>query len=192
MITIDTLMITLRDRGGSQYGSESVTYLEHALQCAALAQQNSESDALVAACLLHDIGHMLHELGEDVAQQGINDRHEHLAPRYLASLFGPAVTEPIRLHVQAKQYLCAINKRYWDSLSPASQTSLELQGGIFSKADAKRFIYQRYAPDAVKLRLWDDQAKVSGHKTPGLDHFLPVLQACYLCDRAHQSAPLAL
>ncbi|MGF1515298.1 MAG: phosphonate degradation HD-domain oxygenase [Elainellaceae cyanobacterium] len=178
MTTINILMTTLRDRGGAQYGNEAVTYLQHALQCANLAQQNGEPDSLVAACLLHDIGHMMHGLGEDAAQQGIDDRHEYLAQRYLTPLFGSDVTEPVRLHVEAKRYLCAINKRYWDSLSAASKTSLELQGGTFSKSAAKRFIYQRYAPDAVKLRLWDDQAKVSDHNTPDLDHFLPVLQAC--------------
>ncbi len=190
MTTLNTLITILRDRGGSPYGGEAVTCLQHALQCATIAQQNGESDSLVAACLLHDIGHILHNLGEDAVEQGINDCHEHLAQRYLAPLFSPAVTEPIRLHVQAKQYLCAINRRYWETLSSASQASLEFQGGAFSKAEAKRFIYQRYAPEAVKLRLWDDQAKVSQHPTPDLDHFVPVLQACQTGDRRHQSLEL--
>ncbi len=117
---------------------------------------------------------MVHNLGEDAAQRGIDDRHEYRALGYLETIFSPAVTEPIRMHVDAKRYLCAVDKNYWASLSPASKTSLELQGGIFSKTEAIEFIDRPYAKDAVKLRIWDDLAKVKGLLTPNLKYFIAI------------------
>ncbi|MEM6519649.1 MAG: phosphonate degradation HD-domain oxygenase [Cyanobacteria bacterium P01_D01_bin.71] len=160
-----------RDRGHSQYGGEAVTQLAHALQCAALADQAGESPELVLACLFHDLGHLVHYLGEDAATRGIDDRHEFRAIPYLKRLFAPAVTTPIQLHVAAKRYLCAVDQDYWASLSPASKCSLELQGGIFSDAEADAFIQQPHAPAAVKLRYWDDLAKVPHQATPTLEYF---------------------
>lgn len=178
--TLNELCNLYRQRGQSQYGGEAVSQLEHALQCATLAEQAQQPLTLVVACLLHDLGHLIHHLGEDVAQRGIDDRHEYRAIPVLEMLFPAAVTAPIRLHVAAKQYLCAVEKGYWDSLSPASQRSLELQGGIFSAAAATAFIQQPHAPEAVKLRWWDDMAKVPGQETPDLEHFVPLLQAVAL------------
>ncbi|MGD1861327.1 MAG: phosphonate degradation HD-domain oxygenase [Leptolyngbyaceae cyanobacterium] len=160
-----------RDRGGSQYGGEAVTQLAHALQCATLADQAGESPELVLACLFHDLGHLVHHLGDDVALRGIDDRHEHRAIPYLQQLFSPAVTIPIELHVAAKRYLCAVDADYWAALSPASQRSLKLQGGIFSDEEAEAFIQQPHAPAAVKLRRWDDLAKVPHQATPTLEYF---------------------
>lgn len=166
----------LSTKGQAQYGTEAVSQLEHALQCATLAEQDNSSFELITAALLHDFGHLVHNLGEDAAEKGIDDRHEHRALGYLRQIFSPAVTEPIRMHVNAKRYLCAIDRNYWSSLSPASQTSLELQGGIYLEIEAKEFISQPYAKDAVKLRIWDDLAKVKDFKTPQLDYFLPSMK----------------
>lgn len=174
--TVDDLIELLRLQGGAQYGMEAVTQLEHALQCAQLAIQANASASLVTACLLHDVGHLLHDLGEDVADRGIDDRHEYRANAVLKALFGPAVTEPVRLHVEAKRYLCAVDQRYWQQLSPASQHSLTLQGGIFSDEAAAQFIQQPYAPEAAQLRQWDDQAKVAGLSTQTLDDLRPLLE----------------
>jgi predicted HD phosphohydrolase len=99
---------------------------------------------------------------------------------YLRGLFSPAVLEPIRLHVDAKRYLCATDAGYWNRLSEDSKRSLELQGGVFSAADAAQFIARPYAADAVSLRLWDDQAKVKGMATPGLQYFFKLMSACAL------------
>ena len=96
----------------------------------------------------------------------------------LKRLFGPAVLTPIRLHVDAKRYLCATDAGYWASLSEDSKRSLELQGGTYSAADAAEFIAQPYAQDAVKLRRWDDLAKVAGRTTPDLAHFLEIAVRC--------------
>ncbi len=178
-VTLTQILDLYRHRGQAQYGGEAVSQLEHALQCATLAEDNGESPELIAACLLHDLGHLVHHLGDDPAIRGIDDRHEYRAVPVLETLFPEAVTTPIRLHVAAKRYLCAVDKDYWSSLSPASKLSLELQGGIFSKPMADKFIDQPNAPQAVKLRRWDDLAKIEKLKTPDLDHFQPILKvAC--------------
>ena len=173
---INSIIQILLNKGHEQYGTEAVSQLEHALQCATLAKTSNAAPELITASLLHDFGHLVHNLGEDAAERGIDDRHEYRALGYLQTIFSDAVTEPIRMHVNAKRYLCAENKDYWDSLSPASKTSLELQGSIFTEAEATEFINQPYAEDAVKLRIWDDLAKVEGLKTPGLEYFVPVIK----------------
>jgi phosphonate degradation associated HDIG domain protein len=170
-LTLDQILTVLQEQGTARYGQESVSQLQHALQCATLATQAGTSAELVAAALLHDFGHLVHDLGEDAADRGIDDRHEYRALGFLKPLFGEAVTEPIRLHVDAKRYLCATDQAYWESLSPASQQSLELQGGIYSPAEAQAFIQQPFAEDAVKLRCWDDRAKVPDLPTPALGDF---------------------
>ncbi|MGK7899124.1 MAG: phosphonate degradation HD-domain oxygenase [Xenococcus sp. (in: cyanobacteria)] len=163
-------------KGHIQYGTEVVSQLEHALQCATLAERDNSTAELVSASLLHDFGHLVHNLGEDAAEKGIDDRHEYRALGYLNKNFPPAVTEPIRMHVNAKRYLCAVDNNYWDSLSSASKTSLELQGGIYSELEAKEFISQPYAKDAVKLRIWDDLAKVKDLDIPDLNHFVITME----------------
>ncbi|MEM9809470.1 MAG: phosphonate degradation HD-domain oxygenase [Cyanobacteria bacterium P01_D01_bin.56] len=176
-ITITQVLNLYRNRGQAQYGGEAVSQLEHALQCATLAEENGESPQLIAACLLHDLGHLVHHLGDNPAVRGIDDRHEYRAVPVLETLFPKAVTLPIQLHVAAKRYLCAVDNCYWAALSPASKRSLELQGGIFSPKKAEAFIQQPNAEDSVKLRRWDDLAKVKELKTPNLDHFEPILEA---------------
>ena len=173
---LNSIIQILLTKGGEQYGMEAVSQLEHALQCATLAEQNNSTHELITASLLHDLGHLIHNLGEDAAERGIDDRHEYRALGYLKTIFSPAVTEPIRMHVNAKRYLCAVDENYWASLSLASQTSLELQGDIYSAAEAEHFINQPYAREAVKLRIWDDLAKVKDLETPGLDYFIPIME----------------
>ncbi len=170
----------LTEKGTAMYGREAVSQLEHALQCAAVAEAAGESKEMIIACLLHDLGHLVHNLGEQAADEGIDDRHEYRAIPYLRHLFGENVTEPIRLHVDAKRYLCFADKDYWASLSVASKRSLELQGGIFSDQEAEAFITQPHAKEAVQLRIWDDHAKVPGQVTPNLAHFTQIMKACSL------------
>ncbi len=178
--SLDNILNIFQQKGSQQYGQEAVTQLEHALQSATLAEAADSTPELITACLLHDFGHLIHDLGEDVALRGIDDRHEYRAIPFLKTLFDSAVTEPIRLHVAAKRYLCATDKSYWETLSPASQRSLELQGGIFSSDAATKFIHQPYGKDAVQLRLWDDLAKQVNQKTPDLEHFVPTIQSCLI------------
>jgi [1-hydroxy-2-(trimethylamino)ethyl]phosphonate dioxygenase len=165
------------ERGDAAYIGEPVSQTEHALQTAWAAERAGADSALVATALLHDIGHLLHNLSEDCAEQGIDDRHETLGARWLARHFGPAVSEPVRLHVAAKRFLCATEPGYFERLSEASVLSLRLQGGQFSAEEVEAFRRNPFAQAAVALRRWDEEAKVEGLETPGLAHFRPHLEA---------------
>lgn len=179
-MSLDIAQITslLATRGDDLYGGEAVSQRAHALQCANLAEQAGASPALITASLLHDLGHLLHQLGDDPAAQGRDDVHQYIALPFLRGLFGEAVLAPIRLHVDAKRYLCRVDAGYLAGLSPASRRSLELQGGIFSAGEADAFTREPYAADAVALRHWDDQAKTPGLATPDLAHFGAIMDRC--------------
>ena len=166
------------ERGDEQYTGEPVTQLEHALQSAALGEAEGASDALITAALLHDLGHLLHDLGETPTLRGVDDVHQYRALPFLRGLFGDDVLDPIKLHVDAKRYLCAVRPEYHDALSDDSKRSLQLQGGIFSADEAAAFIAQPGAEGAVRLRLWDDQAKTGDLATPPLSHFLARARRC--------------
>jgi len=161
----------LRRHGGIWYGQESVTQLQHACQCAHLAERDAAPPHLVIAALLHDLGHLVHELGEDAAVRGIDDGHEVAGAHLLTQFFGSRVATPVRLHVAAKRWLCARESGYWEALSPASQHSLELQGGVFTETQADHFIQLPQAEEAIRLRRWDDFAKDPAAVTPDLDHY---------------------
>jgi [1-hydroxy-2-(trimethylamino)ethyl]phosphonate dioxygenase len=165
-------------RGGGEYHGEAVTQLEHALQAATLAEQAGNPPEWIAAALLHDIGHLLHGHGEDYLDHGINDAHEELGVRLLERGFGPAVTEPVRLHVTAKRYLCAARPGYFATLSPASVHSLELQGGPMSADEVRAFEANPHFRAAATIREYDDRAKVVGLPTPPFAHFRPCLEEC--------------
>ena len=123
------------------------------------------------AALLHDVGHLLDGQDEDLADRGVDGRHEEAGCAWLARHFGPEVTEPIRLHVAAKRYLCAVAPSYLAGLSPASRLSLSLQGGPMSEDERAEFESNPSHDDAVRLRHWDDTAKVPGLDVPGLEHY---------------------
>lgn len=163
----------LEDGGGQIYGGECVSQLAHALQCASLAEDAGASPALITAALLHDIGHLVDKRFELGQTQDIDRRHEDIGAAFLTRWFGAEVTEPIRLHVRAKRYICSTEPQYLDTLSRASVRSLELQGGPLSDADAAAFLDMPFAREAVQLRKWDDLAKEPARRTPPLDHFLP-------------------
>jgi phosphonate degradation associated HDIG domain protein len=165
-------------RGTRRYGLSDVNQLQHALQAAWLAERNGDGDALVAAGLLHDIGHMVHELGENPAESGIDDKHEEYGQAWLAPRFGPEVTEPVRLHVAAKRYLCATEADYFAKLSEDSVLSLSLQGGPMSAEEVAAFRALPHHEDAVRLRRYDEQAKDPALVTPPIEHFLPFVARC--------------
>jgi phosphonate degradation associated HDIG domain protein len=167
----------LKEKGGRAYEGEGVSQLEHALQSAQHAERAGAPAELVCAALLHDIGHLLNDRGETPTLRGVDDRHQYAALPFLRSLFPEAVLAPIRLHVDAKRYLCATRAGYHEKLSEDSKRSLVLQGGIYSAGEAEQFIRQPYASEAVKVRLWDDAAKVAGAPTPDLAHFESILRA---------------
>jgi len=162
-------------KGGRMYSGEPVTQLEHAPQTAWLAERAGASDAVVAASLLHDIGHVVNDLGETPTEQGVDDLHQYHALAALRGAFPDGVLEPIRWHVDAKRFLCRDRPEYYESLSADSRRRLVLQGGVFSVEEAAAFAARAWAADAVKLRLWDDLAKVAGARTPDWAHFEAVL-----------------
>lgn len=173
---LDAIAGLFARRGGESYG-EGVSQLEHALQAAWCAEKEGAGPALIAAALLHDVGHLLHDLPEDIADEGIDTEHEKLASVWLSQHFGPEVSEPVRLHVDAKRYLCRAEAGYWDRLSEASKLSLRLQGGPLSESAAEAFAAGAFAEDAVRVRRWDDEAKHVGLATPDLAHFFPAVVA---------------
>jgi phosphonate degradation associated HDIG domain protein len=168
---IADILNLFNDKGHSEYGGEAVTQLEHALQTATLARENNASDQLITAALLHDIGHLLHELPNDAPLKGIDDVHENKAAVFLRKYFPEAVTEPVRLHVMAKRYLSSTEETYYSLLSEPSKQSLVLQGGLMSSAEVSAFEQNPFFSDAVKLRKWDDQAKVQELTTAPVEDF---------------------
>lgn len=170
------------ERGGEQYAGEPVTQLQHALQCALQAEQEGADDALVTAALLHDLGHLLHDFGATPTLQGVDDLHQYRALPFLRGLFDARVLEPIRFHVDAKRYLCATRPDYYAALSEDSKRSLVLQGGVFDPQQAHAFLQRPGAAEAVRVRVWDDLAKVDGLATPSLAHYLDRARACVLAE----------
>ena len=177
-LSIEDIAQLFAQRGHEQYTGEAVTQLEHALQCAQLAEQEGADAALVTAALLHDLGHLLHDLGTTPTLHGVDDLHQYRALPFLRGLFADVVLEAIALHVDAKRYLCATRPDYFAALSDDSKRSLALQGGIFSSEQAASFIARSGAADAVRLRIWDDLAKTPGLPTPPLRHYLVLARTC--------------
>jgi len=175
--SVEELLALFELRGARQYYGEEVSLTSHSLQAAQMALRAGASDPQVAAALLHDVGHMLAEEGEDFTDRGIDDSHEDLAAHWLGTLFSPEVVDPIRLHVDAKRFLCATNAGYSEGLSPTSQQSLALQGGPMNDADAAAFPDLAGASQALELRRWDDAAKVPDAKTATLTEHEPLLWA---------------
>jgi gamma-butyrobetaine dioxygenase len=168
--------------GARDYLGEPVTVAAHMLQAGALAEAAGAPPALVAAALLHDVGH-LRGADQSVAgpsgrelMAGRDNRHSELGAAWLAAWFPPSVTEPVRLHVSAKRYLCATEPSYFELLSPASVYTLSVQGGPMSAAQAREFEALPHAADAVAVRRWDDQAKDPAAAPPDLAHFAPLLE----------------
>ncbi len=171
MSIVDDLLALYAAKGRAQYGGEPVSQLEHALQSAALAEAERASDTLIAAALLHDAGHLVDRHADGAAEAGVDRQHEDIAAGYLSRWFIPEVIEPIRRHVAAKRCLVTTERGYFETLSEASVLSLTLQGGAFSAEEARLFLALPGVDDALRLRKWDDLAKVPGAKTPDLAHY---------------------
>ena len=180
MLTLPDIELLFLRRGGQQYSGEPVTQLEHSLQTAHLAELSGAGDALVTACLLHDLGHLLNEHEDTPSLRGVDDTHQFFALPFLRGLFPEAVLDAVKLHVDAKRYLCRANTAYFARLSDDSKRSLALQGGVFDAAQAQAFLTLDGAHDAVMLRQWDDLAKLEGACTPSLAHFMARATRCPL------------
>ena len=184
MLRIDDIEALFLQRRQAQYSGEPVTQLQHAKQAAALAEAEGADDELVTAALLHDLGHLVqnqHGSPTDTPTlHGIDDLHQFIALPFLRGLFSDRVLGAVQGHVDAKRYLCASRPGYLQALSADSQRSLVLQGGVFDVAQAAAFIAKPGAEEAVRLRLWDDQAKSATMATPPLAHFIARARRCAL------------
>jgi [1-hydroxy-2-(trimethylamino)ethyl]phosphonate dioxygenase len=171
-------IIELYETWGVQHYDEDITQLDHALQTAALAVSEHADDALVAAALLHDVGHLLELRGGGLpdGQTAADLAHEGRGARYLAGTFGPEVTGPIALHVAAKRYRCAVEPAYAASLSAGSTRSLARQGGPMAPDEVSRFEANPTHDAAVRLRGWDDGGKVDGLEVTDLASYRPLLE----------------
>ena len=170
MTAVETIGELFAGPGAHDHMGEPVPIGEHMLQAGVLAEAAGAQAALVAAALLHDIGHLL---GEDDDEE----RHGEAGANWLSQWFGAAVTEPVRLHVPAKRYLCAADAEYFGLLSAESVRTLSLQGGPMTAAEVAAFEALPFFRDAVAVRRWDDQAKDPAVTAPRFAHFVPLLAA---------------
>ena len=175
--TVNDVFDLLAAGGGAAYFGEPVTVLEHSLQAAWFVKKKSGNEALIAAALLHDLGHLLHSEGEDAADHGLDTRHEELAAEMLAEHLPATVIDPIRLHVAAKRYLCQAEPHYLAGLSTASVESLALQGGPMTATESAAFLALANAHEAITLRRADDAAKVKGLAVPALESYRALVES---------------
>lgn len=173
---VDFIGDIIERRGAESYLGEAVTMSEHMLQGAQLAEQAGADEEIIAAALLHDIGHYTNEFPEDAQERGIDNHHDEAGARVLERFFPAIVTDCVRHHVAAKRYLCATDPDYFGKLSEASVLTLGLQGGPMSKAEVAEFSANPNLDAIIQVRYWDDEGKVAGHNTPPFSHYAPMLQ----------------
>ena len=177
MSVIDEVLSLYAARGSAAYFGEAVSMTEHALQAAHFAELEGAGETIVAAALLHDVGHLIAKVPDDIAEWTVDARHEATGARWLGERFGREVADPVRLHVRAKRYLCAIDRTYFSQLSPASVLTLRLQGGPMSADEIAGFEAEPGYREAIIVRLCDDRGKVAGLATHRLEDYRELLQS---------------
>lgn len=177
MSVIDEIFSLYATRGSAAYFGEAVSMTEHGLQAAHFAQLAGAHETVVAAALLHDIGHLIATVPDDIAEWTVDARHEATGARWLGEWFGPDVADPVRLHVRAKRYLCTTDPTYFSQLSPASVVTLKLQGGRLSADEVASFEAEPGYRDAIVVRRCDDRGKVAGLATPPLGGYRELLRS---------------
>jgi phosphonate degradation associated HDIG domain protein len=177
--SVDEVFALIESGGGEAYFGEPVSVLEHSLQAAWFVHRDGGNDALIAAALLHDLGHLLHGEGEDAATRGLDTQHEELGVAALGDHLPASVLDPIHLHVAAKRYLCFGEAEYLAALSPSSVESLALQGGPMSASEAEAFLDIPHARQALTVRRADDAAKVQGLKVPQLQAYRGIIESLW-------------
>ena len=173
---VDFIADVFERRGAESYIGEDVSMSQHMLQAAMLAQDERADDEMIAAALLHDIGHFISEFGFDAYLDDVDNVHEEVGANLLEPFFPASISESVRLHVSAKRYLCATNSAYLTKLSGASVISLHLQGGAMEEKEIAQFELNPYFRSALRVRIWDEKAKDPKRISPGFEHFAPVLR----------------
>jgi gamma-butyrobetaine dioxygenase len=174
---VDAIAKLFANEGAAEYLGEAVSQAEHMLQAGMLAETAGASPSLIAAALLHDVGHFQGVITGRDLMRGTDNRHSDTGADWLTRWFGPEVCEPVRLHVAAKRYLCAVEPTYFDQLSPASVHTLQVQGGPMRADEVAAFEAGGFAAQAVSLRRWDEAAKDAAVTAPGFNHFRPLLES---------------
>ena len=164
-------------RGAESYLGEDVTMAQHMLQAAQCAEKSGAEDSLIVAALLHDIGHFKNEIPETALAKGKNNFHEEAGANFLEDFFPLSVVEPIRQHVDAKRYFCAVKSDYLERLSPASVHSLNLQGGPMNKEEVTEFEKNDYLEQCIQLRYWDEDGKDPERKHPPFSYYRPLIES---------------
>lgn len=177
---VDFVLDLFARRGAEEYMGEPVSMSQHMEQTAACAAADGAPEALVIAALLHDIGHFVGDFPIDALENGINNLHEDAGAAFLAPYFPATVTEPIRLHVAAKKYLCAVDQSYIKQLSDASVESLNVQGGPMSAEEIRVFESNPYHQSAVQARRYDDDGKVAGLEIKPVSEYRNQIEALLL------------
>jgi phosphonate degradation associated HDIG domain protein len=172
----DEIFAIYSARGAAAYFGEPVSVTEHGLQAAHFAQLEQAPQQLVIAALLHDIGHLVVDCPDNIEEWTSDAHHERIGSGWLAKRFGTEISEPVRLHVPAKRYLCATREEYLKKLSPASVVTLKLQGGAMSPEEISRFEAEPFYKQAIRVREWDDQGKIAGLKTAALLEYRALLE----------------
>ncbi len=163
-------------KGSDSYLGESVTMSQHMLQGALQAETSGADDEIIAAALLHDIGHYTSEFPADMVKGGQDNYHEDAGAQILSGYFSERIIACVRYHVPAKRYLCVIDQKYYDALSDASKQTLALQGGLMSSEEMREFSKMPYLDDILQVRRWDDLAKDPLLKTPPFSYYQPILE----------------
>jgi phosphonate degradation associated HDIG domain protein len=176
MSLADEVCKLFEQRGSTAYFGERITMTEHALQAAWFAREESAPPELIVAALLHDIGHLVEAVPDDLNDWKTDGHHEEIGACWLEQRLPPEVSGPVRLHVPAKRYLCATDQNYVAMLSQASVVTLNLQGGPMNGNEVLQFETAPFYKEAVRLRRWDDQGKVVGLKIPGLDEYRELIE----------------
>jgi phosphonate degradation associated HDIG domain protein len=164
-------------QGDSEYYGENVSQYEHAAQAAILAKRQGYDEEVQIAAFLHDIGHLFPAQTEEELMEvyGRKD-HESVAADWLRERgFSEKTAILVENHVNAKRYLTFIDEDYFEALSEASKQTLIFQGGRMTEIEAKEFEQNPYFELIIKMRRWDEAAKMEAMKLPTLDHFLNII-----------------
>lgn len=177
MKVIDFIHQQFIESGHVAYG-ERISMAEHMMQSAYFAEKKNGTRELVVAAFLHDFGHLILGLPEDITKNGIDGFHEDIGADFLRPYLPSSILDPIQLHVAAKRYLCTVKPGYMAKLSQASKDTLHVQGGLMSEQEVNQFEAEPYFKDAIQVRLFDDLGKEEALVHPSLDYYLALTEQC--------------